>query len=199
MYSRWIMTLLICVSLGIHAGVCQAEGGTEFANTAEAEAFGWKVTDDTRLSITRECKVGSYALQVQPQPGAKPYRGINLQRTFDLTGAGAGDKMVFHVKQNFGHGMRVQLVTDKGPLNYSFRLDKDRWTRVELALDMAKWENPKKAPWGKTVLIQFYATSFMKPEHYLTLDGLDITVGGEIQIGAGSGAEYADVEISPSE
>ena len=179
MYCRCITALMICVSLGIHAGVCQAVDGIEFTRVEEAKAFGWETTADTKLSITRKRKVGRHAVRAQPAPGAGAYRGMNLHRNIDLTGAGRGDTIVFYVKQNFGRGMRVQLWTAKGGINRAFRLNQGRWTRVELDLDMALWQNPKNAPWGKITQMQFYATSFMSPKHYMILDGLDFIVGGK--------------------
>ena len=185
MYARWMVTLLACLLLGIHAGVCQAADGIEFTEVHEAKGFGWDVTDDTKLTITRNGKVGRYALLAQPLPDAKPYQGFELLHNFDLTGAGPADTIVFQVKQNFGSGMRVQLWTDNGAgINRSFRLNQDKWNLVRLDLDMAHWANPKKAPWGKMVRMQFYETSFMKPEHYMILDGLAVTVGGKSVLAA---------------
>jgi hypothetical protein len=99
---------------GLRIARAQETDGVEFAELNDATAFGWDVTDHTTLSITREARVGEYALQARPAPDAEPYRGINLIRELDLTGAGPQDSLVFHVKQHFGSGMRIQLWTALG-------------------------------------------------------------------------------------
>jgi hypothetical protein len=179
MHVRWIVALLICASAAVRTGVCQETGGTEFAEVNEAKGFGWEVTDTTNLTVTRECKVGQYALRAQPLPGAKPYRGFELLHNFDLTGAGPADKIVFYVKQNFGAGMRIQLWTEKEGINRSFPVNPGGWSRVELDLDLNHWEHAKETRWGKVVRTQFYETTFMAPDHYMILDGLAVTVGGK--------------------
>ena len=178
MYYRWIAALLLCASLGICAGVCQAADGIEFVRLTDAETFGWEPTAHTKLTVSQESKVGRYAVRSQPVPDAKPYGGMNLHHNVDLTGAGAGDTIVFHVKQNFDKGMTIQLWMDGGAINRGFQLKQGLWTRVELDLDMAHWGNPKKVPWGKVRLMQLYSKPFSKLDHYMILDGLDFSVGG---------------------
>ena len=165
--------LAICLAL------LPAARGIEFKGVSEAGTYGWRVTDDTELTVTRETRDGAYALKAQPMPGAGPYRGFELCRNFDLGGAGAADTIVFHVKQNFGSGMRVQLWTKAGGINRGFPLNRGDWTRVELDLDPANWERQTGAEWGEMYRMQFYETSFQAPDHYMILDGLAITVGGK--------------------
>jgi hypothetical protein len=179
MHSHWIAALLICAFLGVRAGMCQDVDGIEFVDVADAKGFGWEVTEDTTLTVTNECEVGRRALKAQPMPDAKPYRGFELLHNFDLTGAGPKDSIVFFVKQNFGRGMRVQLWTEKGGIHRSFSTNMGVWNRVELDLDLNRWEHDKNVGWGKVVRMQFYETSFQKLEHYMILDSLAITVGGK--------------------
>ncbi|MCE5237386.1 carbohydrate-binding family 9-like protein [bacterium] len=175
---RCTVALLLCVVCGGLA-FGQETDGIEFADLNAATAGGWDVTDHTTLSVTRESKVGRYALLAQPQAGAKPYRGMNLHRELDLTGAGPADRLGFWVKQTYGSGMRVQLWTARGPFNRSFAVQQGAWTRVELDLDPAHWENPRQQPWGVVVRVAFYEQAFMAPEHTMVLDGLSITAGGK--------------------
>ena len=171
---------VFCASMG---GSCAlaAEGSdlTEFERVSDAKAFGWRPVDNTRMTLTRECKVGRFALRLQPEPNAGQYRGIVFVGTLDLTGAGAKDKIVFHVKQNFSSGMRIQIWTERGNINRSFRLNPGRWTRVELDMDLSHWENPDGIRWGKVTRMQFYATSFSSEKHFMILDGLTASVGGK--------------------
>ena len=172
-----IAAVLLCGALS--AGICQEPDGIEFAELNDATAFGWDVTDHTALSVTREAQVGQYALRAQPSAGAKPYRGFNLYHDVDLTGAGPADALVFHVKQNYGTGVRVQLWTARGPFNRSFAVPPGVWTRVALDLDLAHWEHPNNPAWGKIVRLAFYELAFQAPDHFLLLDGLAVTVAGK--------------------
>lgn len=175
---RWIVILLIFTLLSIRAGICQQADGIEFNKVEEAKTFGWDVTDHTDMTVTRESTVGQYALRAAPAPEAKPYRGINLFRAMDLTGAGPADKVVFYVKQNFGSGMRIQLWGDEGYINRSFAASSGEWSRIELDLDLNHWEHTGDA-WGKIIKIAFYEISFRSPDHYMILDGLSLSVGGK--------------------
>lgn len=173
------LAVLTCSLLSLNPGQGAEVDATEFGEVADARAFGWGVTDQTELTVTREAKVGQVALCARPRAGAGPYRGFNLIHEVDLTGAGPGDTIVFHVKQNFGSGMRIQLWTNQGPFNRSFKAAYQDWSRIELDLDPSQWENPKQQPWGRVNRIQFYERQFQTPEQYLILDGLSITVGGK--------------------
>ena len=179
MRALHIFALLTCAALSCQMAVCQETDGIEFTELNDATACGWNVTDHTSLSVTRESKVGQFALLAQPQAGAKPYRGLNLHHEVDLTGAGPADQLTFWVKQNYGRGMRVQLWTAKGPFNRSFAVTPNEWTRVALDLDPTHWENPNHQPWGKIVRMAFYEITFQAPEHTMILDGLSVTAGGK--------------------
>lgn len=178
MLARWLVAATVLLLLGSRIAVCQEDAATEFADIAEAAAFGWEVNDHTVLTVTNEGKVGKHALRAQPQPGAEPYRTINLVRDVDLSGAGPDDKIVFWVKQNLGSGMRIQLWTDKGPFNRSFPATFGDWTRIELDLDLDHWEHPQNPDWDVIRRIAFYERAFQSEDQYMILDGLDITVGG---------------------
>ncbi|MBU0611471.1 MAG: hypothetical protein KKI08_26575, partial [Armatimonadetes bacterium] len=173
-----VVTCLACAMLAGGLALSQETDAIEFAALSDATACGWDVTDHTTLSVTREAKVGQFALQAQPQAGAKPYRGFNLFHELDLTGAGPADQLSFWVKQNYGTGMRVQLWTAKGPFNRSFPVKLNEWTHVALDLDLAHWENPQNQPWGQIVRMAFYENAFHAPEHVMILDGLSLTAAG---------------------
>ncbi len=183
MRQPWFCAALICAVSSAGIGWCQEADATEFADVGEARAFGWKATPDTILSVTDECQVGSVALRAQPEEGADSYRGIDLIHAFDLTGAGPADSIVFHVKQNFGSGMRIQLWTDEGPFNRSFPATHDGWARIELDLDIGNWEHPQNAAWDTINRVSFYEKQFMQPDQYMILDGLAVTVGGRSVLG----------------
>ena len=178
MRAQWLFGAAVLVLLGGRVGVCQEDAATEFADIAEAAAFGWEVNDHTVLTVTDECRAGNHALRAQPEAGAEPYRTINLVHDVDLSGAGPDDSIVFWVKQNFGSGMRIQLWTDKGPFNRSFPAKFGDWTRIELDLNLEHWEHPQNPGWDVIRRIAFYERAFQSVDHSMVLDGLEITVGG---------------------
>ena len=56
-----------------------------------AMIIGRPPAGDPMIREPDKLSTGRYALLAQPQAGAKPYRGMNLHRELDLTGAGPAD------------------------------------------------------------------------------------------------------------
>ena len=96
----------------------------------------------------------------------------------DLSNAGAADKIVFYVKQNYKGGVYLNIQTAGGHLYRSTKLTPGKWTRVEFDLDVTKWTGKAKA-WGPATAFSFYHRAFDKPEEYMMLDGFSITLGGQ--------------------
>ena len=170
---------MLCVAIPSAPAAADGTDLVEFERLADATAFGWRPLEGTRVTAIRDGKVGQYALHIEAGPSAEPYRGIDLLHPLNLAGAEAGDTIAFHVKQNYGASMRIQVWTEGGPLHRSFPVKHATWTRVELDLDLALWENPKGAAWGRISRIQFYEQPFMKEGQYMTIDGLTASAGGK--------------------
>lgn len=176
----WV-AIVSCAAGPVLAGVAgQPSDLIEYKTVDDAAAAGWDRQPQTRMTTTADCKAGVRALKIEAEANAEPYRGVEYHGVIDLSGAGPKDKLVLWVKQNFGTGMVIQLWTEQGNVNRSFNLTYDQWTRVELELDLAKWENPHGlTAWSKVSRIQFYANAFSKPGQYMILDGFSLTAGGK--------------------
>ncbi|MBT3375174.1 MAG: hypothetical protein HN742_31620 [Lentisphaerae bacterium] len=149
----------------------------EFHELAAAETFGWQGLQDARLEIVRDARSGSFALRANAPERAKLYTGVCLRRDVDLTGAGPDDRIVFHIKGNFGNSVCLNMrMNGKHVYRYA-TTTKDQWTRVELDLDLANWETELKA-WGRVTALSFYSRIFDEAGESMVLDGLSVTVNG---------------------
>ena len=176
---RWRPLGLLCV---MYASLCFASGRAtdfvEFRELAAAKTFGWQPLQDARLKVVRDAKSGGFALRVDPPPAAKLYTGMCLHRDVDLTGAGPDDRIVFYVRENFGGGVCLNMrMSGKHVFRY-VKAIKGQWSRVELDLDLTKWETDLKA-WGKVTALSFYSRGFDKAGEFMILDGLSVTVNGK--------------------
>ena len=77
----------------------------EFAALGKANEFGWQSKQTEKqckrvLEVTRDSKVGRYALKVIGKKGVQEYGGIVLNKEIDLSSAGANDKISFFVKDD---------------------------------------------------------------------------------------------------
>jgi hypothetical protein len=180
-----IIALAACVSFCFCAGVCLAADNAdliEFATLKEAQQFGWEALPGAVMTTAKPGKIGDYALRIDPSPEPKEYMGIGVLHDFDLTGAKAEDKMIFFVKQNFGADLCVNLRTAKGNIYRYIKVTQGEWSRVELDLDLAKWEqtaNPPVDAWAKLSYLHIYSRGFDKAGQYMLMDGFSIIVGGK--------------------
>ena len=135
-----------------------------------------------RIAMAPEKKIGTYALRSDPSLKPQPYMGLELTHDINLAGAGAEDKIVFFVKQNFGSGICVNMRTPKGNVYRYVKVTHEQWSRVEVDLDLAKWSQDNKVPvteWSKVTYLHIYAHGFDKAGEYMLMDGFSVFKGGQ--------------------
>lgn len=100
-----------------------------------------------------------------------------------LAGAGADDKTVFHVKQNAGNGLCINMrtVPENSSIFRYFDVKRGEWSRVEIDLDLANWttDNPAIRAWEGISYLQIYPKGFDSPGEYMLLDGSAVILGGK--------------------
>ena len=154
----------------------------EFARAEEAAEFGWGALPGAVLQTVAGGKIGTHALRADAGPEPQEYMGIDLSHEIDLTGAGAGDRIVLFVEQNFGAGLVINLRTAEGHAYRFFDVKQGQWTRVELDLDPANWQQDEAArfdAWGPVEYLHIYSKGFDAAGEYMLLDGFAVFVGGQ--------------------
>jgi hypothetical protein len=149
----------------------------EFGSVEQAADFGWLASTDVPLRVADGAAVGAFALFV-PGIADKPYQGIRLRHDLDLTDAQPTDTLVFHVKQNAATSVCVNLRVGEGHVYRYAPVTRGQWSRVELDLDLANWENPAGSTWGVVQTMSIYTKGFDTADEYLAIDGLSATVHG---------------------
>lgn len=179
--SCWRLGAIVAVFVGAVVASAGSEDFVEFRNVTEAKTFGWKAkgkTDAVAFTVVRESQSGRYALRVDAGKNAGAYSGFLLRRRFDLTGAGPGDKIVFHVKQNYGSGICLNMVVGGTSVYRYAKIQANQWTRVEMDLDRKNWTSDKGIPWGEVHGLSLYSNGFDKEGEYMILDGFSVQRGG---------------------
>ena len=171
----------LCLGAGVRLGADEADL-IEFAKVEDAQRFGWTALPGAVLTTATPGKIGDHALRMDPSPEPKEYMGIGLRHDIDLTKAGPDDKVIFFAKQNFGRGICVNLRTAKGNVYRYVKVTREQWSRVELDLDLASWDQGKKSPvdaWTKISYLHIYSRGFDKAGEYMLMDGCAFFVGGK--------------------
>ena len=153
----------------------------EFARVEDAAAFGWGALPGAVLETVAGGKIGTHALRATPGPEPQEYMGIDLSREIDLTGAGPDDRIILFVEQNFGSGLVINLRTTQGHAYRFVDVKQGQWTRVEVDLDPANWQQDEAArfdAWAPVEYLHIYSKGFDAPGEYLLLDGFAVFVGG---------------------
>ena len=187
MRIQGVVLPLACVVLATRTGLAPAAESEpadtcEFRDVEEAQAFGWKTLPGAVLTTVAPGKIGASALRIDPGPEPREYMGVGLTHDIDLTGAGAGDKLILFVKQNFGNSICVNLRTTKGNVYRYSKLKPEQWTRAELDLDLANWNQAESKPvdaWPKVTYLHIYSKGFDKDGEYMLLDGFAVFVKGK--------------------
>jgi len=154
----------------------------EFAQVADAQRFGWAALPGSVLATAKPGKIGRHALRIDASAKPQEYMGIGLTHDIDLTGAGTDDKLILFVKQNFGDGICVNVRTAKGHAHRYAKVTREQWHRVELDLNLANWQQNKKAPvdaWPKVGYLHIYSKAFDKAGEFMLMDGFAFFVGGK--------------------
>ena len=172
--------MLLCLLLASPAWALDATGDlTEFANSEDARAFGWSFSGGAPVEVVADACAGKTALRVKGGPDAKAYTGMLLKHAVDLSNAGPGDKIVFHVKQNYKAGIYLNIHGQAGHIYRSVSLKAGEWARVEFDLDRQNWDG-KASEWGLATAFAFYHRNFDKPDEYMVLDGFSIFLDGKV-------------------
>ena len=180
-----VVMLGIFVFSSLSVNVCRGQEGEdmiEFESLKEAQDFGWGALPGAVLKMADESKIGDCALLVEPGPEPKEYMGIELTRKIDLTGAGPDDKLIMFVKQNFGQNICVNLRTVKGNVWRYPNTISGQWTRVEVDLDLSKWEQVEGYPvtaWPELTYLHIYSKGFDKEGEHMLIDGFCFFIGGK--------------------
>jgi len=154
----------------------------EFGRVEAAQQFGWEALRGAVLHTEDSAKIGRHALRAAPGPQPQDYMGIGLRRDIDLSGAGPEDRILFFVKQNFGVDLCINVHTAKGNVWRFPKVKRGDWTRVEVDLDLAKWEQSEKRTvdaWSKVHYLHIYSKGFDKEGEYMLLDGFSAWVRGK--------------------
>ena len=179
-----VIAFAACGSLGLGADArlsADEADLVEFAKVKDAQKFGWAALPGAMLTTATPGKIGDHALRMDPSPEPREYMGIGLRHDIDLTGAGSEDKVIFFVKQNFGLGICVNLRTAKGNVYRYVKVTREQWSRVELDLGLANWNQGKNSPvdaWTKVSYLHIYSKAFNKAGEYMLMDGFAFFVGG---------------------
>ena len=172
----------ICLSL-LYGSVLAQEDACEFRTVDDAQVFGWDALPGAELRTVTPGRVGEFCLRVEPGKQPEAYMGIELTRKFDIAGAGAGDKIVFHVKQNAGRGLCLNMRTvpeNKSVYRY-FEVQRGEWTRVTIDLNLADWTDDSGTvrAWNSISYLQIYTKGFDSADEYLLMDGFEVAVAGK--------------------
>ena len=173
------LSIALFLSTALAAVSASGEDWTEFGDVAAARQLGWCSKGGAALELVTDAVVGETALRVQGGPEAKAYTGMTLKHEVDLTNAGPGDSIVFHVKQNYKAGVYLNIQTPAGHIYRSIALKNSEWTRVEFGLDRNNWQG-KASNWGVASAFSFYHRNFDQPDEYMILDGLTMVIGGTL-------------------
>ncbi len=155
----------------------------EHGSAEEAQAFGWGALPGATLAAVNEGHIGGHALRAEPGPEPKEYMGIDLRHVIDLTGAGAGDRIIFFVKQNFGTDLVINLHAERGNAHRAVRVKQGQWTRVEVDLRLANWDQDAGSridAWTQVDYLHIYSKGFDQSGEYMLLDGFAVFVGGSL-------------------
>jgi len=155
---------------------------TEFGRAEDAQQFGWEALPGAALSAASPGRVGRFALRIDPGPEPQKYMGIGLERDIDLTGARPRDKIVFFLKQNYGRDICINVHTVNGCVYRYAEVTSGQWTRVEVDLDLAKWEQAEPgrvSAWTKIHYLHIYSRGFDKAGEYMAIDGFSVLVSGK--------------------
>ena len=181
----WTIALTACVSLCLCTSVCLATEEAdliEFDKVEDAQKFGWEALPGAVLTTVPERKIGTYALRADPGPKPKLYMGMGLRHDIALTGAGAEDKLILFVKQNFGSNICINVRTAKGNVYRYAKVKHGQWSRVEVDLNLANWSQAENHPvnaWTKITYLHIYSKGFDKAGEYMMLDGFSVFVDGK--------------------
>jgi len=170
-----------CASVAL-AGETTLADTCEFQSVDMAKMFGWGALPGAKMSVAKPGKIGAFALRSNASLKPKLYMGLELTHDIDLTGATAEDKIVLFVKQNFGSGFCINLRTEKGNVYRYPKAAPNQWTRIELDLDIARWNYDPKVPvtaWSKVTYLHIYSRGFDKVGEYMLLDGFSVFVKGK--------------------
>ena len=170
------LVLVLCPTVTFAAG--RETDFLEFEELEEAGTFGWQSVQNSRLNVISDAKRGEFALRADAPAEAELYTGMRLRHDVDLTGAKPSDKLVFHVKENFGGGLCLNMQMSGGHVYRYVQTQKDQWSHVELDLDLSKWTTELKE-WGKVTALSFYSRGFDEAGEYMILDGLTVSVKGQ--------------------
>jgi hypothetical protein len=152
----------------------------ELASAKDAKEFGWLAAREGEVVLNADRKVGKNSLRVHGLASGLPYMGMRLKREIDLTGAKAGDRISFWIRQNYGTGITINIkLQQAGHIYSSTTVPKDEWAHVELDLDPGKWTRETGATWGKIGQIALYSKVFDAKAEFMQIDGLTITLGGD--------------------
>ncbi len=154
----------------------------EFARVEDATAFGWGALPGAVLDTVAGGKIGTHALRARPGRDPQEYMGIDLRHEIDLTGAGAHDRIILFVEQNFGAGLVINLRTATGNAYRFVDVKRGQWTRVEVDLDPANWHRDEATTmeaWSTVQYLHIYSRGFDAADEYMLLDGFAVFVGGE--------------------
>lgn len=154
----------------------------EFGRVEDAQQFGWEALPGAALTTTDDAKIGPQALRADPGPVPEEFMGIGLRRDIDLEHARQGDTITFFVKQNFGRDLCINVHTAKGNVWRYPEVKCDEWTRVDVDLDLAGWQQTKAHAvdaWSKVNYLHIYSKGFDKTGEYMLLDGFSVWIGGK--------------------
>ena len=185
MRALMIVVCVMGIALSLCTGVCLAAEEAdliEFAKVEDAKKFGWGALPGAVLTTAPEKKIGTSALRSDPGLKPKLYMGMGLTHDIDLTGAGAEDKIIFFVKQNFGSDLCVNMTTEKGGVYRYVKVTHGQWSRVEVDLNLANWSQAENHPvnaWTKITYLHIYSKGFDKAGEYMMLDGFSVFVDGK--------------------
>ena len=170
------LSIIACVS-SVHAA--NTSGFCEFDSVNQAAAFGWQARSGAELKISNDAKDGKSSLEAIGKQRMKPYGGLDLTTSIDLTKAAKGDQLIFDVRQNFTAGIWVNI---NGAIYRNVSVPKDKWTHVALNMDLADWQHSKDvSAWPVLKTISFYQKTLDGAEKELLIDGLQFVINGNIQ------------------
>lgn len=181
-----LLALLLAAQLPSNAMIDPTLSGDpadliEFERIEDATAFGWGALPGAVLQTVASGPIGAWALRAEAGPEPRQYMGIDLRHEIDLTGAGPDDRIVLFVEQNFGSGLVINLRTVQGHAYRFVDVQQGQWTRVEVDLDPAHWQQDEAtrfAAWPEVEYLHIYSKGFDAAGEYMMLDGFAAFVGG---------------------
>ena len=170
-FRRWVLPVFCLFLLTSPSHASDVSNLCKFASINQATAFGWQARSGAELQISNDAKSSLVAIG---KDGMKPYGGLDLTTSIDLSKASKGDQIIFDVKQNFTSGIWVNI---NGSIYQNVSSPKDKWTHVVLDLNLSDWQHPKDVTaWPILKTISFYQKSFDGAGKELQIDGLRFIV-----------------------